>query len=61
MDIPTFLGLDYRVALLIILYFVVPGISIPKNQTNRIIRSHIKNVVKNVKINMFKMNVRTFW
>ena len=29
-DILTFLGLDYRVALLIILYFVVPGISIPK-------------------------------
>ena len=30
MDILTFLGLDYRVASLIILYFVVPGISIPK-------------------------------
>ena len=30
MDIPTFLGLDYRVASLKILYFVVPGISIPK-------------------------------
>ena len=25
MDILTFLGLDYRVASLIILYFVVPG------------------------------------
>ena len=33
MDIITFLGLDYRVALLIILYFVVPGISIPKFRT----------------------------
>ena len=30
MDILTLLGLDYRVALLIILYFVVLGISIPK-------------------------------
>ena len=29
-DILTFLGHDYRVASLIILYFVVPGISIPK-------------------------------
>ncbi len=27
MDILTFLGLDYRVALLITLYFVVPGIN----------------------------------
>ena len=30
MDILTFLGLDYRVVSLIILYFVVSGISIPK-------------------------------
>ena len=30
MDILTFLGLDYRDASLIILYFVVLGISIPK-------------------------------
>ena len=30
LDILTILGLDYRVALLIILYFVVPGIGIPK-------------------------------
>ena len=30
MDILTFLGLDYRVASLIALYFVVPGINIPK-------------------------------
>ena len=34
MDILTFLGLDYRVALLIILYFVVPGINIPKLKSN---------------------------
>ena len=31
MDILTFLGLDYRVASLITLYFVVPGINIPKS------------------------------
>ena len=30
MDILTFLGLDYRDASLITLYFVVLGISIPK-------------------------------
>ena len=30
MDILTFLGLNYRVASVIILYFVVPGISIQK-------------------------------
>ena len=30
MDIHTILGLDYGAALLIILYFVVPGISIQK-------------------------------
>ena len=30
MNTLTFLGVDYRVAMLIILYFVVPGISIPK-------------------------------
>ena len=33
MDIITFLGLDYKVAFLIVLYFVVPGISIPKIRT----------------------------
>ena len=37
----TFLGLNYRVALLKILYFVVPGINIyKKNPKNQIIRSH---------------------
>ena len=30
MDMLTFFGIDYRVASLIILYFVVPGIRIPK-------------------------------
>ena len=33
MDILTFLGLDYRVASPITLYFVVPGINIPKNRS----------------------------
>ena len=33
MGILTFLGFDYRVALLITLFFVVPGISIPKIRT----------------------------
>ena len=42
-----FLGLDYRVASLIILYFVVPGISIP-NQIKRIIRSHRNLLLKKV-------------
>ena len=60
MNILTFLGLDNRVALLIILNFVVPGISILK------IRSigqldHIKFVVEKVKKHMFKMDIRTFW
>ena len=44
MFILTFLGLDYRVASLIILFFVVPGINIPKNQIKRIIRS-LKNLL----------------
>ena len=34
MDILTLLGLDYRVASLIILFFVVPGINIPKIRSN---------------------------
>ena len=33
MDILTFLGLGYRVALLITLYFVVPGINLPKTRS----------------------------
>ena len=41
-EILTFLGLDYRDASLITMYFVVLGISIKKNQTNRIILSHKK-------------------
>ena len=48
MDILTFLGLDCRVASLITLYCVVPGIDIPK----------IRSIGS---INMFKIDVRTFW
>ena len=40
MDILTYLGLDYRVASLIILIFVVPGINIPKIKS--ITLDHIK-------------------
>ena len=55
MDILTFLGLDYGVATLIKLYFVVPGINIPKNKTNRIIRSHKNSLLKSKKIIMLKI------
>ena len=55
-DILTFLGLEYRDALLITLYFVVLGISFFKNQINRMIlsnknkkKSYKKFVVKKVK------------
>ena len=34
MDILPFLGLDYRVASVIVLFFVVPGINIPKIRSN---------------------------
>ena len=34
MDILTFLGLDYRVASLMKLFFVVPEINIPKIRSN---------------------------
>ena len=45
MDILTFLGLDYRVASLIILYFFVPGISIPKIRSIGLL-DHIKSKKK---------------
>ena len=48
MDILTFLGLYYRVASLIIFYFVVPGISIPKIRSIGLL-DHIELVVKKVK------------
>ena len=61
MDIFTFLGLDYRVALLLILYFVVPGIIIPKIRSIGLL-DHIKICfLKSKKIDLFKINVRTFW
>ena len=46
----TFLGLDYEDALLITLYFVVLGISFPKNQinlVNYIIQKFFVEKVKN--------------
>ena len=47
-DILTFLGLEYRDALLITLYFVVLGISMPKIRSIGWLH-HIKIVVKKVK------------
>ena len=44
MDILTFFGLDYRVAPLMTLYFVVPGINIPKIRSIRWL-DHIKNLL----------------
>ena len=51
-DILTCLLLDYRDALLLTMYFdfVVLGISNPKIR-----------LLKKLKINMFKMDERTFW
>ena len=48
-DILTFLGLDYRVALLKILYLIVIGIKKSKNQINRMILSHKKLFLKSKK------------
>ncbi len=45
-DILTFLGLDYRDASLITMFFVVLGISILKNQINGIILSHRNLLLK---------------
>ena len=56
----TFLGLDHRVALLITLYIVLPGINIPKIRSYQIIGSHKNALLKSKKINMFKMAVRIF-
>ena len=54
-DILKFLELDYRDASLITLY------SIPKNQINWIILSDKNLLLEKLKINMFKMDVWTFW
>ena len=59
-DIFTFLGLDYRVASVITLHFDVTGINLPKIRLIGWL-DHKKFVVKKVKKNMFKMDVRTFW
>ena len=53
LDILTFLGLYYRVASLITLYFVVPGINIPKIRSIGL--DHIT-----ISCKIFKMNVRKF-
>ena len=57
-DILTILGLDYRDATLITLYFFCPRNQNSKNQINGISMSY-----KKLKINMFKMDVwtMTFW
>jgi hypothetical protein len=60
-DILTFLGLVYRDASLITLYLVVIGISLQKNQKKRIISTYKNLLSKKLKIDMFKMDVRTFW
>ena len=51
MDILTFLGLHYRDASLIALYFIILGISVP-NQINRMILSHKNLLLKSKKIKM---------
>ena len=48
MDILSFLGFHYRVASIITLYFVVPGINIPKIRSNGWL-DHIKNLLLRVK------------
>ena len=53
-DILTCLLLDYRDALLITMYFVDLGISNPKIRYKNLL-------LKKLKINMFKMDERTFW
>ena len=58
MDILIFLGLEYRVASLIMLFFVVPRINILKIRSEGLL-DHIKICCR--KINMFKMDIRTFW
>ena len=60
-DILTFLGLNYIDASLIILYLIVLWNKYSKNQINRMIISHKKLLLKKLKSNLFKMDVRTFW
>ena len=62
MDILTFLGLDYRFASLITLGILFcPSNQYIKNQINPMIRSHKTLLLKSKNINMFKMDLRTFW
>ena len=60
-DILEFLGLDYKDASLITFYIFCQGISIPKNQINLIIKVHKNLLLKKLKINVFKMDIWTFW
>ena len=53
MDIPTFLGLDYRVASLEYCSLL--------SSESIYQKSHQKFVFKKVEKSMFKMDVRTFW
>ena len=55
-DILTFLDLIIEVIRIFFFYE-----SVSKNQINRIIIMHKNLLLKKVKINMFKMDVRTFW
>ena len=59
-DMLTCLVLDYRDASLISPYFVVLGVSYPKIKSIRLYHTK-KLLLKKVKINMFKMDIRTFW
>ena len=59
-DILTFLGLVYRDASLITLCLVVIGISFQKIRKSDNFKIQ-KFVVIKLKIDMFKLDVRTFW
>ena len=59
-DILTLLGLVYRDASLITLYLVVIGISFLKSEESDNFNIQ-KFVLKKLRSDMFKMDVRTFW
>ena len=60
-DILTFLGVDYRVAPHIKLYFVVQGISYQKSDQSDNYFPYKKLLLKKLKIKMFKVDILTFW
>ena len=51
----TFLGLDYRET------FCCPRNPYSKKQINQIIITHKNLILKELEINMFKMDLWTFW